>query len=62
MVDMARIASSPRVSTTVLRQRIDDQVRTIIGSAPFARSQRRQELLKFLVEETLAGRTGSLKA
>ncbi len=59
---MTQIASSSRVSTTVLRRRIDDQVRTIIGSAPFARSRRRQDLLEFLVGETLAGRTDSLKA
>jgi hypothetical protein len=33
-----------------------------VGSAPFAGSRRRRELLAFLVEETLAGRTDTLKA
>jgi hypothetical protein len=62
MVDVSQIASSSTESTTVLRHQVDDQLRTIIGSAQFARSRRRQGLLSFLVEETLAGRTDSLKA
>ncbi|MBG7603446.1 MAG: hypothetical protein IZT58_02270 [Actinobacteria bacterium] len=59
---MTQIASSSRVSTSVLHHRIDDQLRAIIESPQFARSRRRQALLRFLVEETLAGRTDSLKA
>lgn len=59
---MTQIGVSTSVPATDLHQQVRDQVRTIVESEQFKRSSRRQALLQFLVEETLADRTDSLKA
>jgi len=59
---MTQIGMSTAVPTADLHQQVCDQVRTIVESEQFKRSGRRRLLLQFLVEETLAGRTDSLKA
>ncbi len=43
------------------QQEIRGQLDRIIKSAPFLQSQRRQRFLKFVVDETLAGRSERLK-
>src|SRR5687767_9701798 len=48
-------------STEIDRGAIDEQVRRILGSPPFARAPKMQRFLAFLVEETLAGRASQLK-
>ena len=62
LVNPLVLFSSPNSAIPVSAQRIRQQLARICGTEEFQRSKRSRRFLNYIVEETLAGRAGRIKA